>query len=155
MIHPVRIATNWYARLIRLYPPEFQCDFGEELQIVFHSMLKEAVQRGGALPLAGVFLKELHDLPGNILHEHLASLRKAFKQDRLPGRISPALTAGRGAIGFGLGFGLLIIFRWLFDPQNDIIFTNLGANLLRESLLFGFMAAMGWVMVGALVFPLA
>jgi uncharacterized membrane protein len=152
MINSVRIATNLYSRLIRLYPPEFQGNFGEELETVFHSMVKEAVQTGGVLPLAGVFLQELHDLPGNILHEHLASLRKVFKQDRLPGRISPALTAGRGAIGFGLGFGLLIILRWLLDPQNAIMFTNVGTGLMRETLLFSFMATLGWLMVGLSVF---
>jgi len=126
----------------------------EELQIVFHSMVKEADQKGGALPLAGVFLQEFHDLPGNILHEYWpVCARPSSKTVSLDG--SPGAYCRARGDWFRLGFGLLIIFRWLFDPQNDIIFTNLGANLLRETLLFGLMAAMGWVMVVVRFFALA
>ncbi|MGB8212284.1 MAG: hypothetical protein WCE68_01885 [Anaerolineales bacterium] len=153
MINPVRGLTSLYAKLIRLFPPQFQCDFGEELQIVFHSRAKEAIQTGGALALVGVCAQELHDLPGNILHEHLDSLRKAFKRGNHPGLITPARSAGRGALGFGLGFGLLIVLRWLLDPQNDIMFTNVGAGLIRETLLFSLMATLGWVMIGLSAFP--
>jgi hypothetical protein len=152
MIDPVRVAANLYTGLTRLFPREFQGAFGEELQDVFYSMAKEAVFTGGTQALTVVCLRELHDLPGNILHEHLAGLRKTIMHSRFLGSVSPARSAGQGALGFGLGFGLLIVVRWLSDPRNAMMFTHYGASLLRETLMFSLMAALGWLMICRSVF---
>lgn len=60
--------SRWYRRLIRLYPPSFQADFGDELAWVFDQATEEAALQGnpGILRLC---LHELSDLPWNILNQ--------------------------------------------------------------------------------------
>ena len=60
--------SRWYRRLIRLYPPSFQADFGDELAWVFDQATEEAAHQGnsGVLRLC---LHELSDLPWNILNQ--------------------------------------------------------------------------------------
>ena len=101
MIDPVRLATSLFGWCTQLFPKEFRRDYRSELQGVFRSRAKDAIQSGGIFALIAICLNELHDLPGNVLNEYLASFRKAFGQSRFLGSIRPLRCAGQGAIGFG------------------------------------------------------
>jgi hypothetical protein len=60
--------SRWYRRLIRLYPPSFQADFGDELAWVFDQATEEAAHQGNS-GLLRLCLHELSDLPWNILNQ--------------------------------------------------------------------------------------
>lgn len=57
-----------YSKLLRLYPPNFRDEFGEEMQVMFRDAIEEAVKEG-YLALALVCLRELGNLPASLLRE--------------------------------------------------------------------------------------
>ena len=57
-----------YAWLLRLYPRSFRAEYGDEMQDVFSSALAEASAHGFRLA-AAVWLRELRDLPLNLVRE--------------------------------------------------------------------------------------
>jgi hypothetical protein len=57
-----------YAGLLRLYPAQFQREFGEEMQSVFAEAL-DASRAGGPGARLRLLGRELRDLPGSLLHE--------------------------------------------------------------------------------------
>ena len=59
-----------YHRLIRLYPASFRSEFGEEMQDVFSQAL---FSRKSNRQKAAFLLKEVFDLPGALLRQHLAA----------------------------------------------------------------------------------
>lgn len=59
-----------YRRLIKFYPASFRSEFGEEMQDVFSQALSS---RKNIRQRAALFLKEVFDLPGALLRQHLAS----------------------------------------------------------------------------------
>jgi len=58
-----------FASLLHLYPSGFREEFAEEMQVVFADGISESRERG-SLALGSFFLRELADLPGNLLREH-------------------------------------------------------------------------------------
>ncbi len=58
-----------YALLLRLYPHRFRAEFEEEMRAVFAASVKQAAQ-DGFTPLAATCLRELFDLPVNLIHEY-------------------------------------------------------------------------------------
>jgi hypothetical protein len=64
-----RVLLACFERLLRLYPAEFYREFGEEMRQVFHDSLDEA-SRGGQLPGLAILLRELVDLPANLVREY-------------------------------------------------------------------------------------
>jgi hypothetical protein len=68
-------ATAVYKRLLRLYPAVFRDLFAEEMVWVFTMTLHDAAG-GGALPLIGIFLREVGELPAAIVLEHIHYRRK-------------------------------------------------------------------------------
>ena len=60
---------RFYTKLLNLYPSGFRSTFAEEMEAVFGEALAEAFKRG-ALAIIRVCLRELVDLPGNVLREH-------------------------------------------------------------------------------------
>lgn len=68
-------AVIWvYALLLRLYPHRFQAEFRAEMQAVFVASVNEAAQ-GGPARLAATCLRELFELPGNLIREHFQRSR--------------------------------------------------------------------------------
>jgi hypothetical protein len=64
-----------YSRLVLLYPRSFRNEFGEEMRAVFRDSVDEAVKEG-CLALALVSLRELINLPANLLRERLYEFQR-------------------------------------------------------------------------------
>jgi hypothetical protein len=92
------------------YPRPFRDEFGEEMKDVLEQSFLDADHQG-ALAVCWVALRELADLPANLLREYLRLLGR--KDSWIMKRLSPS-TPGRagqfGALGYGLGFALLGLF---------------------------------------------
>lgn len=65
-----------FGLLLLFFPKNYREEYGEELQIVFHLSLSDALKTGGWEP-AKVVLRELVSLPKAILVQHLRERRKA------------------------------------------------------------------------------
>jgi hypothetical protein len=103
-----------FACLIRLYPLEFQEEYGEELQGVFQMMLKDATQGGKRNFLVFCF-RELRDVPVNLLRAHLEKKHMLKVLHSQPVRF-----AWRGALGFGLAF---VVVNPLAQLINDALLS--------------------------------
>jgi hypothetical protein len=66
---PLRWITSFYASLLRLYPPAFVQEMGDEMKVVFAQMTTEAQQHGG-WSLFSVCWREVRDLPGSLAEAH-------------------------------------------------------------------------------------
>lgn len=64
-----------YARVLRLYPAQFVSEFAEEMVEVFVLSVSDAAQRG-IVPLMSVIMREVGDLPVNLLLVHIFEWRK-------------------------------------------------------------------------------
>ena len=63
----MKLAARVYTALLRLYPPAYRTEFGEEMQAVFVEAMTEAAGRGQA----GAFLwRELRDAPPSVAAAH-------------------------------------------------------------------------------------
>jgi hypothetical protein len=69
--------TRIYTLLLRLYPPDFYDEFGEEMTAVFADAIAEAGKRS-SLSLAMVCLRETRDWPGAVWQEHLLARRNTM-----------------------------------------------------------------------------
>ena len=69
MRQPEPFLLRLYAAWLYLYPPGFRKEFAEEMKVVFTDGIYESRQRG-FLAMGSFFLRELADLPGNLLREH-------------------------------------------------------------------------------------
>lgn len=94
----LKILASVFGFFVHLYPADFQAEFGEELKSVFEAILKDASQNGGG-SVAAVCLRELRDLPINLLRAHLEKKHMIKILHSQPVRF-----AWKGAFGFGLGF---------------------------------------------------
>jgi len=96
----LKILAAVFGFCVSLYPAYFREEFGDELKSVFEAMLKDA-SRSGGWSVAGVCLRELRDLPINLLRAHLEKKHMIKILHSQPVRF-----AWKGALGFGLSFGL-------------------------------------------------
>ncbi len=71
-----------YAWLLRLYPSRFHETFAEEMLSVFQQSLAEAAAHGWGNTLI-FFARELLDLPGSIIREHLSERRLVLQDEAL------------------------------------------------------------------------
>ncbi len=65
-----------YALLLYLFPSSYRQEYGDELQAVFDLSLDEALKKGIWVVLRLIF-RELIELPGALIYEHLRHRRKA------------------------------------------------------------------------------
>jgi hypothetical protein len=100
---PFSFAQRFYALILRLYPPDFQREFGAEMQEVFQAASRQEQSRGFWFSLA-YFLKELLDLPSSLLGQYGWTLFS--KEKRMSGALG--LEANPGGMTGSLGFS---------DPQ--------------------------------------
>lgn len=89
-----------YSTLLRLYPDSFRREFEEQMLLDFSDLAKDAAQRS-RFSLLLFCLRELVDFPISLLQAHL---KEGGLFIRL--RAEPLNTAWRGALVFGLAFGL-------------------------------------------------
>lgn len=122
------LLVRFYKLLVHLYPVEFRERYGDELESVFEATLKGAIQ-GGFWDIAAVCLRELRDLPGNLLRTHL---EEKHMNNVLHTR--PVRFALKGAIGFGLSFVIVnmiyTFLQGLFFGFQERIITWLCGNFL-------------------------
>lgn len=106
-----RLAVKLYNRLLRLYPADYQQDFGEERLAVF-SLVSADANRKSRWAGFKLLLAELHDLPGALFSEHQRAIRRKQMQNPSShprpawGEILPALAVFLFPLVF---FGLLLI----------------------------------------------
>lgn len=91
----MRFVVSLYTWLLKLYPPRFRAEFGEEMRAVFAEAAAEA-RRTGMASIAVVCLRELKDLPTSLLREHWHEILKgiAMTDNHQPGSWSDAALAG-------------------------------------------------------------
>lgn len=65
----------FYGLLLNLFPRTYREEYGEELQVVFDLSLEDARKMGEIEFVSAVF-RELLDLPGAIIYEHLREMRR-------------------------------------------------------------------------------
>jgi hypothetical protein len=117
-----------YALMIRLFPSEFQAEFGEELHIVFSAMVGTAARKG-MLALAVACLQEMRDFPVLLVHEHLErrSMQKLF-------RSQPVQFAVRWAVVFSLSLTLVDVLIYLFSSLLTPLTIQYGGTDWRNML---------------------
>jgi len=100
------VLTVFYSWLLRFYPGSFREEFSEEMLLDFRDTLDSASQNG-IFSLSMVLLRELRDIPINLLQSHWkeSSMLKIL-------RSQPVSNGLRGAIGFGIGFASVAIAGW-------------------------------------------
>ncbi len=99
-----------YRRLIHLYPASFQAEFGEEMLGVFAEKLAQAGRRASA-----VALRELADLPFNLLQEHLHNPELNRMLERILTHQKYSRQRQAAALGFALAFGILELANGLLQ----------------------------------------
>jgi hypothetical protein len=72
-----RLLAHLYALLLRLYPPHFRAEFGEEMQVVFSEAAKEAAARGA---LGLLLLRELSDAPSALVRAYWDDWTKTWQK---------------------------------------------------------------------------
>ncbi|MBN2472780.1 MAG: hypothetical protein JXN59_18800 [Anaerolineae bacterium] len=88
-MNQITAAMSWmYRGMLRLYPPSFRAKFTCEMEAVFAQVLDEASKQG-TVPVLVNGLRELGDLPVNLLLEHVRERRnkpmKLFSYDETQG----------------------------------------------------------------------
>ncbi len=148
-MNATRHILGTYEKLLHLYPADFRAEFGEEMADVFASALQD-VSRRDLSAMAAICLRELVDFPKNLMREYARILGNKFGVKAPPLLLlSPKQGASLGALGFGLGFALLILLRALADPANNMAFRDFPSAWLRETLLFLLVGAIGGALLGA------
>jgi hypothetical protein len=97
-----RIAEKAFAVFLRLYPPSFQAEFGEEIREVFLESVRQAEQCG-LFPVLAVGLREAADFPVNLIAEYWEEFQMQKIQLSQP-VIRPVWW---GAVGFGLSAAVI------------------------------------------------
>jgi hypothetical protein len=97
-----RIAEKAFAVFLRLYPPGFQAEFGEEIRGVFSETVRQAGRRG-ILPALAVSLREAADFPLNLAAAYGEEMQMQNLQLSQP-VLRPVWW---GAVGFGLSAAVI------------------------------------------------
>ncbi len=100
----------FYRRLIHLYPPAFQAEFGEEMLAVFAEKLA-----GAGHSASSAAWRELADLPFNLLQEHLHNPEMNRMLERILTHQKYSRQRQAAALGFALAFGLLELANGLLQ----------------------------------------
>lgn len=114
------IILKIYGILLHLYPTSFRNEFEEQMLLDFSDMAIDASEKG-RFSFALFFLRELVDFPFNLLRVHLND-GPIFRILRS----QPVNHALRGALGYGVVFGLAnlisqVVVLKLFIDGNSII----------------------------------
>ncbi len=103
-----------YPAALRLYPRQYREEYGDEMEAVF---VETCLDAAAASP-RGVWvlgLRELRDLPANLIREHWSELWRHRMQNH-PGSPEPLpKSILRGGLGFGLGFAFIFLAYCLLD----------------------------------------
>jgi hypothetical protein len=133
------LVRRWYTKLLRLYPRAFLDEFGEEMLATFSASLVEVTMCSGRNVLV-LALREFRGLLTGAVREHARRLKEPTPR--------PKHLALRGALGFGVGYGLLIVLRYLVDLPVSLSGVTFDAAFLREVGGFTLIGALVAVLVG-------
>lgn len=67
---PISTSLRAYRWLLRLYPPRFRAEYGEEMTRVFHDVCRDGYRHGGARSMAGVWIETIPDVVVSLVDEH-------------------------------------------------------------------------------------
>ena len=121
----VQFSRLVYAAFMQLYPYKFQVEFADEMQVVFATVVADAAKSGAAF-VAVVCLRELRDLPINLLREHWLIFKETFMKN-LQFSKNPGLSAWWGAVGFGMTFAVIKIVAFTWHNSSMILYALAGA----------------------------
>jgi hypothetical protein len=102
----IQSVTKVYGALLHLFPREFQHEFSEEMEDVFAASLEEGSKAGTALVIRACFF-ELFDLPGNLVVEHLSTLRKGSVMKSMSFEVGRSRAVLMAALGMSVGWVLI------------------------------------------------
>ena len=149
----IAFLTDFYSKLLLLYPRRFRDEFASEMQDVFRDSLNEA-SKDGIFPLLILCLRELGGFPFNILRELWHEFERKEAMMLHENTLNPpekSTTTGQvilGSLPFFV-FGLIMILLELPNPDELIAseWFNTLANILFATLMIlpaiGF--GIGWV----------
>ena len=126
----MRVSEWWFRRLQRLYPPDFRDEMGNALVEAYRDRAREAVERGGMVRLAMVWMRALLDSLRNGLGERLrpaVSWRRSGNWGRDAELVTRRLIRAPGflfavvgtlAVGLGL-FAVVytVVLKILIEPM--------------------------------------
>jgi hypothetical protein len=115
-----------YQRLLRLYPPGFRAEFGEEMTRVFGDACRDGYRRSGVRGVAAVWLETAPDMVVSVVDEHA---QEDFAMART--QIARALSLG----GFAAGM-LWIAYALLANMRSPGILNGPSRDLDDIGLLF-------------------
>ena len=121
----VQFSRLVYAAFMQLYPYKFQVEFADEMQVVFATVVADAAKSGAAFVVV-VCLRELRDLPINLLREHWLIFKETFMKN-LQFSKNPGLSAWWGAVGFGMTFAVIKIVAFTWHNSSMILYALAGA----------------------------
>jgi hypothetical protein len=147
MSHPRRRRPNtWAERLyevvVRLYPRRFREEYGASLKQVFRELLDD-----DTIPAWRVWLTVLGDLPGSVVPEHLATLRREGAMELSASQRLLGNPFVRQGAAFGVVMGLIWIAYSVLN--NTAVLDSSGYALLNNgvtvalALLFGVAGLVG------------
>jgi len=119
----LRQSDRWFRLLIRLYPSDFRDDMGLAMIEAYRDRAREAVRRGGVVPLVGIWLRALVDAVRNGASEWFspaAAWRRAgnWRRDAefATRRLLRAPAAAGAIIGtLAIGLGMFAIVYTVFQ----------------------------------------
>jgi len=116
----INLVIRLFELLLYLYPKAFRTEFREEMLFDFSDLLKDA-SRKGSLSLVRFCIREALDFPVNLLRVHVQQGKVVQIL-----RSNPVNFALRGALGYGIVFGLAILISesvnlTLYKEGNSII----------------------------------
>jgi hypothetical protein len=138
-----------YSFLLRLFPPPFQKEYGDEMRDVFHAFVAESARLGRA-SLLRTCLFELLDLPICLVFEHVSQLRKECSMKDLRHGVRAFRTAELGALAFLVGGVLRMLARKFLVPP-DTWYNYRLVNLLMEARQFVFYLLAVILLAGVIV----
>jgi hypothetical protein len=138
---PLLSLLSWlYPRLLRLYPPAYRSEYGEELLEVYAQIIQESTDGGQVISRA---LRELRDFPGVLLRVHLRRSTPTMPNSLFPPTSdqTPWPTALLSLVPlFFIGpVSLILIYRpwpatpdyaWVVPLLNALQFVLIGAGVV-------------------------
>ena len=128
-----------YGLFLSLFPKNYREEFGMELQAVFDLSLEDALKIGG-VEIVSVVFRELIELPGAILYEHLRERRKARMTGKFASRFDFApgsWTESFAALAPFL-FGMAMVFLGYLSKYITFpLWSQVGFVILFWSLVLG------------------
>jgi putative ABC transport system permease protein len=112
------MSSRWFRRFLRLFPSEFQADYGRDMERTFRAQHREA-RAAGARGLARLWLDTLFDVMRTAPREHLDQIAQDVRYAQRLFRTAPGFAA-IAIVTLAIGIG-----------ANTAFFTIVDAVLLR------------------------